>query len=186
MATRTEDPAMHRLLATAFALTALAIAGGASAATPEELEARMNVLAAQVIALQSEVAELKAQKAAAAPAAGAPLGMTAAAPSPPESQVQWFGYGELNYSRPTGDASAATADVARFVLGASYAFDDKTRFISELELEHAVSSADDPGEVEVEQAYIERQLGEQVFAKAGLFLIPMGLLNENHEPTRYY
>jgi hypothetical protein len=100
--------------------------------------------------------------------------------------VQWFGYGELNYSRPTGDSSAATADVARFVLGASYAFDDKTRFVSELELEHAVSSADDAGEVEVEQAYIERRLSEKVFAKAGLFLIPVGMLNENHEPTRYY
>ena len=73
--------------------------------------------------------------------------------------MQWFGYGELNYSRPTRrQLPAATADVGRFVLGASYAFDDKTRFVSELELEHAVSSADDPGEVEVEQAYIERQL----------------------------
>src|SRR3954466_12922869 len=117
MATRTEDPAMHRHLATAFALTALTVAAGAAAATPEELEARMNVLAAQVIALQSEVAELKAQKAATAPAASAPVAMAAAAPWPPESQVQWFGYGELNYSRPTGDAAAATADVARFVLG---------------------------------------------------------------------
>jgi hypothetical protein len=58
--------------------------------------------------------------------------------------------------------------------------------VSELELEHAVSSADDAGEVEVEQAYIERRLSESVFAKAGLFLIPVGMLNENHEPTRYY
>jgi hypothetical protein len=178
----------------AFCFTALTTAGNASAATPEELEARVNVLAQQVVALQNEVAELKAQKASgtAAPAASAapatasaPVAMAAAA-SQPESQVQWFGYGELNYSRPTNDAAAATADVARFVLGASYAFDDKTRFFSELELEHAVSSAEDPGEVEVEQAYIERQISDRVFAKAGLFLMPVGLLNENHEPTRYY
>ena len=160
-----------------------------SAATPEDLDARLNALAAQVTALQSEVAALKAEKAAAsAPAAGMAPARVAAAPAaaPDAGPVEWFGYGELNYSRPTGDAAGATADVGRFVLGASYAFDDKTRFVSELELEHAVSSADDPGEVEVEQAYIERRLSDSVFAKAGLFLIPVGLLNENHEPTRYY
>jgi len=182
-------------LVAAFALAA-SHSSGALAASSQELEARLNSLAAQVVALQNEVAELKAQKiaatAAAAPAtayvppATASALAGAAAPAVPEQQVQWFGYGELNYSRPTDDASAATADVARFVLGASYAFDDKTRFVSELELEHAVSSASDPGEVEVEQAYIERKISDNVFAKAGLFLIPVGMLNENHEPTRYY
>src|SRR4029079_13990058 len=44
----------------------------------------------------------------------------------------------------------------------------------------------DPGEVEVEQAYIERQLGRQWELRAGLFLIPAGVLNENHEPTAFY
>ena len=175
-----------RAAALAFAL--LISAGAASAATPEELEARVNALATQVAALQSELAQLKAQKVAAAPALPAPAPAASAVAAAPDtgSQVQWFGYGELNYSRPSGDAAAATADVGRFVLGASYAFDDKTRFVSELELEHAVASADDPGEVEVEQAYIERKLSDSVFAKAGLFLIPVGMLNENHEPTRYY
>jgi len=162
--------------------TALLTSAGASAATPAELEARLDALAAQVGALQSEIAQLKAERNASA----ATPAMTAAPTTETGANVQWFGYGELNYSRPTGDSSAATADVGRFVLGASYAFDDKTRFVSELELEHAVSSADDPGEVEVEQAYIERRLSDHVFAKAGLFLIPVGLLNENHEPTRYY
>ncbi|HEV8444166.1 MAG TPA: hypothetical protein VGQ27_11830 [Steroidobacteraceae bacterium] len=179
---------MHRILATVFALAALTTAGVASAATPEELEARVDALAAQVLALQKEVAGLRAQNVTASASAPAPTTVAATVTTTPsaDSQVQWFGYGEMNYSRPTGDAAAATADVARFVLGASYAFDDKTRFVSELELEHAVSSADDPGEVEVEQAYIERRLSDQVFAKAGLFLIPVGMLNENHEPTRYY
>jgi hypothetical protein len=58
--------------------------------------------------------------------------------------------------------------------------------ISELEVENAVSSADDPGEVEVEQLYIERSFDDRLFGKVGLFLIPSGLLNENHEPTRFY
>ncbi len=100
--------------------------------------------------------------------------------------LSWWGYGELNYSRPTADTSATSADLARFVLGAGYQFDDKTRMNSELEVEHAVSSADDRGEVEVEQLYIEHELRQGMFARAGLILIPSGTLNESHEPTHYY
>src|SRR5882672_1822921 len=181
MLTLTKIPASAVLLA-------IMLVPAARAATPEELEAKLNALSAQVSQLQSELAELKAQKAPAATAAAVPASSAAvtAQATEPESKVEWFGYGELNYSRLTGDSSSATADVGRFVLGAGYRFDDKTRFVSELEIEHAVSSADDPGEVEVEQAYIERRLGERTFAKIGLFLIPVGMLNENHEPTRYY
>ena len=90
----------------------------------------------------------------------------------------------MNYTKP--GHGVATADLARFVLGASYRFDERTRLVSELEIEHAVSSAEDAGEVEVEQAYIERAITDQLYGKAGLMLIPLGLLNENHEPTRYY
>jgi hypothetical protein len=92
----------------------------------------------------------------------------------------------LNYSRPGGDPSQATLDLTRFVIGLEYRLDERTRLVSEVEIEHAVSSADDPGEVEVEQAYIQRDLGGDWQANLGLFLIPSGLLNESHEPTRYY
>jgi hypothetical protein len=34
--------------------------------------------------------------------------------------------------------------------------------------------------------YIERAFDEGLYGKVGLFLIPSGLLNENHEPTRFY
>jgi len=98
----------------------------------------------------------------------------------------FFGYGELTYDRPSGRPEDSQVDLARFVLGTGYQFDDRTRFVSELEIEHAVSSAEDPGEVEIEQAYIERDLSPGIFARAGLILIPSGMLNENHEPTRYY
>ena len=49
-----------------------------------------------------------------------------------------------------------------------------------------MSSADDAGEVEVEQAWLERQVTDSTYARFGLFLIPSGMLNESHEPTRYY
>ena len=175
-------PAPVRSLAacTALALTAAATAA-AHAATQEELEAKLDALSSQMAELRSQLAELHAERArnAAAPTAGLE------APEA-ERNVAWSGYGELNYSRPEDDGSATTADVARFVLGASYRFDDKTRLVSELEVEHAVSSADDPGEVEIEQAYIERRFNDRMFGSIGLFLMPVGLLNENHEPTRYY
>ena len=114
--------------------------------------------------------------------------MTALAVSAPAARAgatpDWFGYGELNYTRPRD--GIATADLARFVLGASVRLDERTRFVSELEIEHAVSSTDDAGEVEVEQAYVERGFGEHLVGRAGLLLVPLGLLNENHEPTRYH
>lgn len=188
---------------TVFLTTALLFvcsAGVASAATAQDLEARVQALADQLEAVKAELAQLKSQQAAqgqalaASGAAPAPNGAPAstAAARTPASYVStvggpsFFGYGELNYSHPTADSAKATADVARFVLGIGYQFDENTRFASELELEHAVSSSSDPGEVEVEQAYIERRFNDRLYAKVGLFLMPVGMLNENHEPTRYY
>jgi hypothetical protein len=183
----------RRLIAGAAGLLAAAASSGAYAATQQELEAKLDALSAQVADLRSELAALRAQRAAtSSPSSGAgATGAIGAAPFPSAEsdsvgKVRWSGYGELNYSRPENDGSATTADVARFVLGAGFRFDDKTRFVSELEVEHAVSSADDPGEVEIEQAYIERRFNDRTFGNIGLFLMPVGLLNENHEPTRYY
>lgn len=178
------------------ALLAFSLSEHAVAATTTELEAKLQALASEVQALRGEVATLKSQNvatgtsaatasttdvnAALAANAGATRDVGAGA-----STLDWFGYGELSYTRPD-DASNTTADVRRFVLGAVYRFDQRTRFVSELEVEHAIASADDAGEVEVEQAWIERQLGDSTYAKLGLFLIPSGMLNESHEPTRYY
>jgi len=160
----------------------------ARAATQAELEAKVAELAQQLQEVQRELATLRSQQQqpASAPTAPAVANVPTGRAAPDRNVVDWFGYGELSYSRPTDDSSGTTADVGRFVLGASYRFDDRTRFISELEVEHAVSSADDAGEVEVEQAWIERELSDTIYAKLGLFLIPSGLLNESHEPTRYY
>ncbi len=95
-------------------------------------------------------------------------------------------YGELNYNRPTKRSEDTQADLRRFVFGFQHRFDVKTRVVAEVEVEHAVASADDEGEVAIEQAYAERQLSPRVALRAGLFLMPAGLLNENHEPTAYH
>ncbi|MGI9024286.1 MAG: porin [Burkholderiaceae bacterium] len=96
------------------------------------------------------------------------------------------GYGEINYTRPRNNAGEAQLDVRRAVLGLAHRFTDKTRLNMELEVEHAVASRGDSGEVALEQLYIAHQLTPEVGLQAGLFLIPAGLINRNHEPTAYY
>ena len=173
------------LASVSLALCAFSQATPSRAAGPD-LEARIAALEAQVQQLKTELAE---QRATAAPApavsaTSAPVVAGTAVDSRPP--LTWFGYGELNYSRPSDEPSQTTFDLSRFVIGMGYRFDDRTRLVSEVEIEHAVSSESDPGEVEVEQAYIERELNADWRAQLGLFLIPSGLINENHEPTRYY
>lgn len=107
-------------------------------------------------------------------------------PAESQQRVSLFGYGEMTYGRPRNDASAASATVRRGVLGWAYQFDDRTRMAAELEIENAVVSSSDHGEAEIEQMYIEHDLKPNLVARAGLFLIPVGYLNEVHEPTRYY
>ena len=100
--------------------------------------------------------------------------------------LRLWGYGEIYYNRPSRDTKRTTADLARAVFGIGYRFDSRTEFNSEYEVEHAVSSASDPGEFEVEQLYVDRQLADPVTLRAGLFLLPFGFINEHHEPTNFY
>ncbi|HEY9199330.1 MAG TPA: porin [Gammaproteobacteria bacterium] len=102
------------------------------------------------------------------------------------------GYGELHYNNLDGSGGASDKDdldIHRFVLFFGHEFNDDIRFFSELEVEHGgVESDGDPlgGEVELEQAYVEFDLNDQHRAKAGVFLIPVGIINETHEPPTFY
>jgi hypothetical protein len=102
------------------------------------------------------------------------------------SGLRLWGYGELYYTDPTKDRSQTQFDLARAVFGIGYKFDERTEFNSEYEVEHAVASANDVGEFEVEQFYVDRRLNDAVSVRAGLFLMPFGFLNEHHEPTNFY
>ena len=96
------------------------------------------------------------------------------------------GYGEIGYSHPTRQASATYTDVQRAVIAIQHRFDDRTRMVSEFEWEHAITSSSDSGEAEVEQLWLEREFASGIKGRAGLFLMPVGLINQNHEPTAYY
>jgi hypothetical protein len=119
------------------------------------------------------------------PIPGGALALANAA-SPFGNGLKLWGYGEVYYTRPTRDEKEAQADLARAVFGIGYTFDSRTEFNSEFEVEHAVASATDPGEFEVEQFYIDREINQYVGLRAGLFLMPFGFLNEHHEPTNFY
>src|SRR5215831_15594376 len=128
---------LRRPLAVSAALVLLT-AAPARAATQEELEAKINALAMQVAELRSELATLRTQgtasPAATAAASAGPASAISVGAAEGEAdggaKVSWFGYGEFTYSRPKDDGPSTTADMARFVLGAGYRFDDKTRFVS--------------------------------------------------------
>ncbi|KGJ89539.1 porin [Thalassotalea sp. ND16A] len=94
------------------------------------------------------------------------------------------GYGELHYNNY--ENKDAKVDFHRFVLFFGHEFDSKTRFFSEFELEHSLAGDDKPGEVELEQAYVEYDYSETITTKTGLFLVPVGLINETHEPPTFY
>jgi hypothetical protein len=100
--------------------------------------------------------------------------------------LRLWGYGEVYYTRPINEPAQTTMDLARAVFGIGYKFSDRTEFNSEYEVEHAVSSASDVGEFEVEQFYVDHRVSDGVTVRAGLFLMPFGFLNEHHEPTNFY
>lgn len=107
----------------------------------------------------------------------------------PLDGISLGGYGELHYNALSGSGGASdkrSIDFHRFVLTVGKEFNLRTRFFSELELEHSLSGNGKPGEVELEQAFVDFDLNDRHTARAGLFLLPVGLLNETHEPTRFY
>lgn len=86
------------------------------------------------------------------------------------------GYGEITYNRPTG--KNAELDVQRLVLLFGYKFDERTQFVTEIEFEHVK-------EVFVEQAFLQYSVSDNLNLRAGLMLVPMGIINEYHEPTTF-
>ena len=93
------------------------------------------------------------------------------------------GYGELTLNAPSN--APAVVDLRRFVLFVGHNFTDRIRFYSEVEVEHAVSSAEDAGEVEIEQAYVDGLLSRRLNLRAGLILMPVGIINVYHEPPTF-
>jgi len=93
------------------------------------------------------------------------------------------GYGELTLSSPSN--GPAVVDMRRFVLFFGHDYTEHIRFYSEVEVEHAISSADDRGEVEIEQAYLDGLLHRKLNVRGGVILMPVGIVNVYHEPPSF-
>lgn len=103
--------------------------------------------------------------------------------------TQFGGYGELHLNQlrnnNPGGADKKEMDFHRFVLFMGHQFNDRLRFFSELEVEHNTVEGG-KGAVELEQAYLDFTLTDNLSLKAGNFLMPVGILNETHEPNTFY
>lgn len=151
---------------------------GTDADRMAELERRLEVLA-------GEIEKLKIGEAAAsADETGYGFGPAASKIYRTERGLSVGGYGEVlyqNFDSERDDNAASgktdTFDLLRGVLYFGYKFNDRWLLNSEIEYEHA------GGEVSVEFAYIDYLWRPQANVRAGLLLVPMGFINELHEPT---
>ncbi len=100
------------------------------------------------------------------------------------------GYGEMYISSQSGDsADKRTLDVYRFVPYIGYKFTDNIILNTEIEFEHGgVKNSDGKssgGEVIIEFMYLDFLQNKNYNFRLGHMLIPMGLINQRHEPTLF-
>jgi len=102
------------------------------------------------------------------------------------------GYGEAFYRKDVSDKTINdrdTSDFLRFVLYAGYKFSDRIILNTEIEFEHASTSSTESsggGSVSVEFAYLDFLLSEPLNARVGMVIVPMGFINEIHEPVFFH
>lgn len=95
-------------------------------------------------------------------------------------KLHFHGYGELHYNTTTQPGKDDKMDFHRAVLGLSYSFADWIILDTEVDFEHAAT------EMELEFAHVSFLLSDAFNVRVGSMLMPMGYLNEFHEPPRFY
>jgi hypothetical protein len=179
------------LLAMAIAVLPMAASGAEEMPTMEEMWEIIQDQQRQISELKNgaQITEVKVEATADA--------LEQVASSDISTLSQWTektvfgGYGEMHYNNlenqlDGGKSDKNELDLHRFVLYFGHQFTDDLRFYSEFEVEHAISGEGQVGEVEIEQAFIEWDYAESHRAKGGVFLIPVGIINETHEPDSFY
>jgi len=94
------------------------------------------------------------------------------------------GYGEAVYSKYLGAPKPALSDLQRVVVYAGYRFSPTIVFNAEVEFEHG--STEGAGAVSVEFAYLDFLLSQPVRLRVGNVLVPVGFINEVHEPVFFH
>jgi len=104
------------------------------------------------------------------------------------------GYGELLVDRILKDKRRgedwSTGDALRYIQYLGYKFSDKWVMNAELEIEHAGLVGQNyegkSGAVELEFAYLDYLAHPALSLRLGLMLVPMGFINEIHEPPFFH
>lgn len=165
------------------------VAPASSRAEPEASQAQLDELRRQVEILAQEVEKLRAGDEATREMTDERRRALGLAPSAAATYrrarqgVSIAGYGEMlleNFAdeNESGarNAPVTRLDFLRAILYAGYRFNDRFLFNSEIEVEHG-------NEIFVEFAYLDYLINEYITLRGGLLLLPLGLVNEFHEPT---
>jgi hypothetical protein len=149
----------------------------------DELEEKVEILADEVGRLESifvvpEELELESYNG---------LGPAASKVYKRDQGLSIGGYGEVRlrtYHNTDDDDQDDVFDALRAVLYVGYKFNENWVVNSEFEFEHAGDGGG--GSVSVEFLTVDYLFREEVNARVGLLLIPMGFINEIHEPTFFF
>jgi len=162
-------------ITTALSLTVV-LALGAQAASLEErvkaLETQNKTLTEEVLASQSGGFTLVDTE-----KSYNGLGAAASKVYFSQSPLSIGGYGEMYYANP--DNGDDFADVYRFITYFGYKFSDNLILNAEIEFEHGGN------EVAIEFMYLDYLVNKEFNLRAGNLLVPMGLINQRHEPTLF-
>jgi len=163
-----------------FGLVLLTISSAAWAADMEELERRLDLVTEELQKMKNErsVDEEYSSSYGFGPAASKVYQLTRG--------LSIGGYGEARYTNYIHDQAGKRdqADYQRFVLYVGNKFSDRIILNTETEFEHASTEGD--GSVSVEFATLDFLLTDAVNIKTGLMLVPVGIANEQHEPTLFH
>ena len=96
------------------------------------------------------------------------------------------GYGEIWFTNIPQTQEKFEADLFRYITYLGYAFTEKLKFNSEIEIEHAKVEPDEGGEVAIEFAFLDYRVNRYLGLRGGMVLIPLGITNEYHEPPTYF
>jgi hypothetical protein len=139
----------------------------------EELARRVELLAEELERLRSGEAEEVELTDDERRAMG--LAPSAAAVYRKRAGVSFAGYGEMLYENV--ESATPRIDFLRAILYTGYRFNDRFVFNSEIEFEHGGE------EVAIEFAYLDYRVNDALSVRGGHVLMPLGLVNELHEPN---
>ena len=143
----------------------------ASAGVTVAQDAKIDALEKQLKAIQEQMAQLQATGG---------MGQAAA------KGLTFNFYGELKWINKNHGNDKF--DPHRFVLMPKYEISDTARMISEIEIEHGGAAGGDrlDGYVALEQFFLEWDINEAFKPRFGVNLIPVGTINQDHEPNLFY